>query len=375
MNEQFRPWLQAKMPEMTELLIEIVKTESQSADKPGVDAVGKIIQRELKRLGATVSVHPQTDVGDHVLGVLNAGAGSPMAMILHIDTVHPAGSFAPRFKITDGKLYAPGVFDMKASSVIALYAVDMLQTLGALPNREIRLLFTSDEEIGSYTSEKLIIEQVTGAALAMIMEPALADGRMKSSRRGVGTWKIKAYGKAAHAGGGHDQGVNAIWELAHHIQTIQKLTDYARGTATTVSEIRAGIAQNVIPDYAEMTVDTRASAKADADYISGVLRDLAPVLPGARVEVEGNFDRPPMECNAERLQIFDKLKSIAATTGLALTHGASGAGSDAAFTAPITPTMDGFGAVGDGLHAVHEHIILDSLIERTAFNAAVLKDW
>ncbi len=360
---------------MTALLTEIARTESQTADKPGVDAVGAIIQRELRALGADVQVHPQTTVGDHVLGVLNAGAGAPIAMILHIDTVHPKGSFAQRFKIENGALYAPGVFDMKASSVITLFAIKALQMQNALPKREIRMLFTSDEEIGSDTSRALIEAQAQGASLCMVMEPALADGRLKSSRRGTGHWVLKAHGVAAHAGGNHERGVNAIWELANQIPAIQALTDYARGTATTVGMIKGGTASNVIPDYAELTIDTRVTSSLEAERLTAALRALTPTLPGARLELDGSFDRPPMPFNAERQAIFDKLKAIAATTGLALEHGASGAGSDASFTALIAPTMDGFGAVGEGLHAPHEHVIIDSLAERAAFCAAVIKEY
>jgi glutamate carboxypeptidase len=139
--------------------------------------------------------------------------------------------------------------------------------------------------------------------------------------------------------------------------------------------IRGGTASNVIPDYAELTIDARATYQHDVDRMTAAIRSLRPAMPGARLELEGGFDRPAMECNAERLAILERMTAIAATTGLALTHGASGAGSDASFTCNIAPTMDGLGAVGDGLHAPHEHILLDSLVERTAFAAAVLKDW
>jgi glutamate carboxypeptidase len=375
MNEQLRLHLTAHFEAMVDLVTEIVRTESPTSDKAGVDAVGAIIRRELQALGADVQVFPQPVVGDHTLGVFNRGAGSPIAMILHIDTVHPLGSFAPRYKHENGRLYGPGIFDMKASSVIALYALRALQELDAFPNREIRVLFTSDEEIGSGTSKDLIVEQAQGASLVMVMEPALADGRLKSSRRAVGHFVLKAHGRAAHAGGNHELGVNAIWELAHHIPAIQSLTDYAAGTATTVGMIRGGTASNVIPDYAELTIDARATYQHDVDRMTAAIRGLRPALPGARLELEGGFDRPAMECNAERLAILERMTAIAATTGLALTHGASGAGSDASFTCNIAPTMDGLGAVGDGLHAPHEHIQLDSLVERTAFAAAVLKDW
>jgi glutamate carboxypeptidase len=375
MNAQLRPFLDSRFESMVDLVTEIVRTESPTSDKAGVDAVGAIVQRELRVLGADVRTFAQTTVGDHTLGVFNRGAGAPIAMILHVDTVHPLGSFAPRYKRENGRLYGPGIFDMKASSVITLYALRALQELGVFPQREIRVLFTSDEEIGSGTSKDLIIEQAQGAALVMVMEPALADGRLKSSRRAVGHFVLQAHGRAAHAGGNHELGVNAIWELAHHIPTIQGLTDYAKGTAATVGMIRGGTASNVIPDFAELTIDARATFQHDADHMTAVIRSLQPALPGARLELSGGFDRPAMECNAERLAILERLTAIAATTGLALNHGPSGAGSDASFTCNIAPTMDGLGAVGDGLHAPHEHILLDSLAERAALAAAILKDW
>ena len=296
-------YLHGQLPAMTDLLVEICRAESFSADKAGVDAVQQIIQRELKARGASVTIFEQAKTGDHVLGVWSHGAGSPMAMILHVDTVHPRGSFAPRFKIEDGKLYAPGVFDMKASGVIALFAVQALQASGELPKREIRMLFTSDEEIGSHTSQALIEDTAHGAALAMVMEPALADGKLKSSRRGVGSFTVVTHGRASHAGGGHERGINAIQEMAHHILKIQSLTDYVRGVATTVSDIKGGIASNVVPDRCEITIDTRANKQADADYLTEQITSLKPVLSGARVEVSGGFERPPMECNDERLRI------------------------------------------------------------------------
>ena len=367
-------YLNEQLPAMTALLTRIVAAESFSADKAGVDDVGRLIAHELRARGADVTIFPQTQTGDHVLGVFNRGAGSPIAMILHMDTVHPRGSFAARYKIEDGKMYGPGVFDMKASHVIALYAVQALQALGQMPNREIRMLFTSDEEIGSFTSADLIMAQAHDAALVMIMEPALSDGRLKSSRRGVGNFTVVAHGRASHAGGGHERGINAIQEMAHHVLAIQSLTDYQRGIATTVSMIAGGIAHNVVPDRCEIHVDARANTQADAEWITERIHSLQPVLPGARLEIAGKFERPPMECNAERLAIFERMKAIVAPI-MTLAHGPSGAGSDAAFTAPIAPTMDGLGAVGDGLHATDEHVVLASLVERAAMNALIVKEW
>ena len=267
---------------MTELAREIVTIESPTPHKAGVDAVGAVIARELAALGATVSYDRQTKTGDHVLGVINAGGGSPISMICHMDTVHPVGSTAGPMpvKIEDGKLWGPGVFDMKASSVITLNAIRALQATGLMPKREIRMLFTSDEEMGSTTSRELIEGTAQGNALVMVMEPALSDGRLKSSRKGVGDWKITAHGKAAHAGAEHAKGVNAIHELARQIETIQGWTDYARGVTFNVGWITGGGAVNVVPDKAEMLVDCRCERLSDAAWTAAQFKTLTASLPG-----------------------------------------------------------------------------------------------
>jgi glutamate carboxypeptidase len=158
------------------------------------------------------------------------------------------------------------------------------------------------------------------------------------------------------------------------VLAIQSLTDYRRGIATTVSAIAGGIAHNVVPDRCEIHVDARANTQADAEWITEQIYNLQPMLSGARLEIAGGFERPPMECNAERQAIFERMRAIVAPI-MTLTHGPSGAGSDAAFTAPIAPTMDGLGAVGDGLHATDEHVVLASLVERAAMNALIVKEW
>jgi glutamate carboxypeptidase len=369
--------LDGALPEMTDLLVRLVRVESHTEDKAGVDRVGALVRSELAALGAGVTVLPQSLAGDHILGVFNAGGGSPISLCLHMDTVWPAGTLAARPPRVEGDmLHGPGAYDMKASLVIALFALRALQALGMLPAREIRLMFTSDEETGSRSSRPFIEDIARDAALAMVMEPALPDGGLKSSRKGTGLFKVTARGKAAHAGAAHAAGVNAIQEIAHQVLALQALTDYARGVTFSVGAIRGGGVTNVVPDFAQVEVDTRVAAPEDAAWVERAVRGLAPVLPGASLESEGEFDRPPMPCDAGRLATFERLRDIARAVGLDLAHGPSGGGSDASFTAALgVPTMDGFGAVGDGAHAVDERVVLSSLSERAALCAAVLRLW
>ena len=375
--EQIRQYLNNQLQEMTDLLAQIVGIESNTVDKAGVDRVGRLLSLELRRLGATVTEFPQGAYGNHILGVLNAGGGSPITLILHMDTVHPAGTLARRpTRLDDGKLYGPGVYDMKASHVIALFAIRALQATGIGHSREVRVLFTSDEEVGSLSSRHLIEETARGSTLAMVMEPALPDGRLKSSRKGVGDFQITARGRASHAGAEHQKGINAVEELARQVIRLQALTDYSRGITFSVGDFKGGGVSIVVPDFAALIVDTRAMTIEDAAWITRTIYSLQPVLPGATLEIQGEFNRLPMECNAERLAIVERIQAIGNAIGITVDHGPSGGGSDASFTSAIgVPTMDGFGAVGDGAHAVHEHVVVSSLVERSALCAAILSNY
>jgi glutamate carboxypeptidase len=238
------------------------------------------------------------------------------------------------------------------------------------------VLFTSDEEIGSNASVELIRSEARHSDLVLVMEPALPGGEIKTARKGVGDFKVIAHGRSSHAGGNHERGVNAIQELAHHILTLQQLTNYALGTTVNVGVIRGGTRSNVVPDRAEMAVDFRVGTMAEAERITAAFQALRPVQPEAHLEVIGGLNRPPMERSATMIATFEKARRIASTIGLDLKEGSTGGGSDGNFTAALgIPTLDGLGALGDGAHALHEHVVIDSLAERAALLAALWTEW
>ena len=374
---QLQSFLSQHLQAMTDLLEEIVAIESPTTYKDGVDKVGAVIAGQLYKLGAEITIDSQSLCGNHICAVLNRGGGNPITLVLHMDTVHPIGSIKRRpVRIEEGRFYGPGVYDMKASLVISLFALKGLLAVKSGYSREIRVLLTSDEEVGSLTSRVLIEQTVSGSVLAMIMEPALPDGSLKSSRKGVGDFMVTAHGRASHAGGEHEKGINAIEELSHQVLRLQALTNYKRGITLSVGDFKGGGVSNVVPDYATLVVDVRAMTMQDSDWITSEIRKLRPVLVGASLQIEGEFNRPPMECNNDRLRIIERIRTIGASIGVDVKHGPSGGGSDASFTSAVgVPTMDGFGAVGDGAHAVHEHIILSSLVERSVLCAAVLASY
>jgi glutamate carboxypeptidase len=360
-------------------LTTLVEIESPSHDKTAVDRVGRVAAEWMQEAGAQVEAHPQPNTGDCVLGRWNGADGSarPITLLAHMDTVWPLGTLAERpVRVEDGKLYGPGALDMKAGIVIALAALRGLQALGLRPSVPVNLLCTGDEEIGTHESRILIESLALQSQLVLCLEPAIPGGALKTARKGTGHLRVVTRGRAAHAGADHAQGVNAIAEMAHHILALQALTDYERGTTVNVGTIQGGIASNVVPDTCEIVADFRVTQPAEVERLRAALQTLQPRHPQAQVEVELDVNRPPMPRDARMAETFAKVESIASRYGWQLSEGSAGGASDANFTAALgVPTLDGLGADGEGFHALHEHVVIDSLPQRAALLAALLKDW
>jgi glutamate carboxypeptidase len=370
--DDFRPYTR----ETLTLLKRLAEIESPSTNKAAVDRLGSFIAAELTALGAGVSVHRQAAVGDHVEARWGAGPGG-ILVLCHMDTVHELGTLA-RFPVreSDGRLQGPGTEDMKGGIALFLTAVRRLRESQAWPGRPLAALITSDEEIGSGTSRALIEALARPAALVLCLEPALAGGGLKTARKGTGSIQLAARGRAAHAGAAHDQGRNAIEELAHHILAAQRLTDYAKGTTANVGVVSGGTRSNVVPDAAQAEVDVRITSQAEAERLNAWAAALRPVLEGTTITAKVEFDRPPMPRDATMLATFKKAQAIGSRLGLSLTEGATGGGSDANFVAPLgVPVLDGLGVCGDGAHSEREFVEIESLPERTALLAEIIAAW
>ncbi len=373
------------LPAMLDLLGQLVETESPSHDKAAVDRVGAIVAAEAHRLGADVEVIPNVQTGDHIIAkfpphLAGRGAGvegkKPILTLCHMDTVFPLGTLANMpFYSRDDKTYGPGVLDMKGGIVITLFAIAALKESGQL-TRPITCLFTSDEEIGSGTSRAHIERLARDAELVLVLESGLVDGSLKTWRKGVGDFVVRVKGRAAHSGGEHEKGRNAIEEMAHQVIAIQKLTDYSKGTTVNVGVIHGGIAENVVPDSVEARGDIRILIPEEAERILAALKALKPVTPDTSVEVSGELNRPPMPNDALMQATFARAKTIAAAIGMDLKAGSSGGGSDANFVAPLgVPVLDGLGTIGADYHSEREWIFTNSLAERAALAAALMRAW
>ena len=370
--------MRSQRAEWLEALAELVEHESPSRAKPSLDALARKLANRLEAIGGEVEVIANPDGGDHVLARFFGSDSDlkPALLLGHFDTVWPLGTLASMpFRVEDGKAFGPGVFDMKASLVEAEFAIDGLRKLGRQPPRPVEVLITSDEEIGSPTSRRLIEETARQAEYVLVLEPPLADGSLKTARKGVGHFVVEIEGKPAHAGVEPRKGISAIEELARQILYLHALTDHDAGISVNVGVVEGGTTSNVVAARASARVDVRATTLEQARVIEDAIRQASPHLAGTRVTIHGGFNRPPMERTEAVADLFERARVIARTIGLELGEGSTGGGSDGNFTAAIgLPTLDGLGIQGSGAHAVHEQIELDSLPERTALLAALLME-
>jgi glutamate carboxypeptidase len=360
--------------ELKQVLKLLVETESPSHDKSAVDRVGVIVAEEARKLGAQVEIIPNVETGDHVLSKWGSGKDG-ILLLCHMDTVFPLGTIQKTPFREDGeKIFGPGALDMKAGIVIALAAIEEAQKQGL--KRPITLLCTSDEEIGSHTSREQIERLAKESALVLVMEGALLDGSLKTWRKGVGSLWIKVKGRAAHSGGDHQAGRNAIEEIAHQVIAIQKLTDYSKQTTLNVGVIQGGTVSNVVPEEANIEVDVRVMQPGEWERIEAEMQKLKPVLDGTSIEITGGLNRPPMPFDDLMKATFEKAKSIVVKIGMNLTAGGTGGASDGNFVAPLgIPVLDGMGAVGEGYHSDREYIFTNSMEQKVQLITSLLREW
>lgn len=370
--------LRSREKDMVRLLGKLVRCESPSHDKAAVDRLVTLIASEWRRRGARLRIFRQPKRGNHVRAEVWLGKGRAGGQILilgHADTVYPLGTVGKMpFRVARGRAWGPGTFDMKGGHVIALAAVDALRKLRIAPGKKIVFLWTSDEEIGSGSSQDLIEREARRSDAVLVLEPAYGpEGRLKTQRKGVGGAEMVVTGRAAHAGIDPEHGVNAVHELALQIAGLMKLNDPRRGIAVQATVVGGGTAPNVVPDRARAQIDIRYSRLADGREIAKKLRALRPIQKGARLKMTMGGNRPPLERTAAVQALFRQAQSLMAEAGLRLGEASTGGGSDGSFAAALgIPTLDGLGAVGDGAHSPREHVIIGALAERAALVAGLL---
>ncbi len=348
----------------------LVGIESPSQDAQAINRVQDIAEEWLTPLGQ-VSRH-KNEVGD-ILHTRIAGFESERIVLLaHIDTVYPTGSWKNSWRIEGDNAYGPGCYDMKGGVVQALWALRALKATSGGPRCSIDFLITPDEEIGSDAGRPFIEDLATGARAVLVLEPPYMNGDLKIARKGVGDYKIKIHGKAAHQGVEPENGRNAIVSAAHLITEIIKLQDLKKGTTLGPNVIHGGTVSNVVADNVTLDVDLRIWTLPEAERVDAALRSIK-ATGDTRFEITGGLNRPPMEPSEGTYKLLEKAQNLAKEIGFSVGGARVGGGSDGNFTSHLAPTLDGFGAAGAHSHQKDlEHIHIPSLAPRTALLAGML---
>ena len=373
--EALSGWLADRVDRMVEKTIELASIESPSGDGAAQEPAREWLSAELGELGFEVARLKGVEGCDHLVATVPGAAEGPRQLLLgHFDTVWPVGTLATMTPgIREGRLHGPGVFDMKGGIVQMLFALGAVRELGLdLPAAPVVQL-VADEEIGSPTSRSHTEARAAESARVFVMEPSYGpSGDLKTGRKGVGHFHLVVKGVASHAGLDPEGGVSAILEASRQIERLFELNDPSRGVTVNVGTIDGGLRANVVAPKATAEIETRVATAEDAEAVERAILGLQPTRDRIEIEVTGGFGRPPMEKTPGNQALWLKARKAAAELGIEIGEAQVGGASDGNLTSPLAPTLDGLGAVGDGAHADHEHLIIEKMPERAALLTALL---
>ncbi|MDP2959178.1 MAG: M20 family metallopeptidase [Longimicrobiales bacterium] len=369
-------WVRGHREAMMAFLRALVEAESPT-DVPSSQAAVQILLTEaLEDLGFRVTRHPGRTTGGYVLARPRPRVrGRPFQLLMgHTDTVWPLGTLADMpVRMEDGRLHGPGSFDMKAGVTLMIFALRALRELSAEPAATPVLLLNSDEEIGSPDSGRTVRRLARRACRAFVPEPAFGpEGHLKTARKGVGSYTVHIQGRAAHAGLDPGGGASAIQELALVVRKLHALTDPERGTTVNVGVVEGGSRPNVVAARARADVDVRVVTVEDAKRVEAAILGIEPETPGVTLRVEVGHAIPPLERTPRNRRLWTQALQAAESLGIPLGETMVGGASDGSVISQYTATLDGMGAVGDGAHAAHEHVLVDATVDRCALLALLL---
>ncbi|MBI2686811.1 MAG: M20 family metallopeptidase [Acidobacteria bacterium] len=375
--DQILAFAQAHQAAIIRTIQQMVEVESPSDDR---DAVNRHVEQLCDLLSgeAKLTRKKGAPYGDHLLVEFTLPGRRKQGQVLalgHTDTVYPLGILKTMpWRVADGRLWGPGVLDMKGGVAFFIHAMRALRELDIPVAAKVVLQLNSDEEVGSHSSRALTEANARKSKCVLVLEPGTGlTGKLKTARKGVGGYDVKVFGRAAHAGVDFSNGVNAIVELARQVEVIAGFTDLAKGLTVNPGVIHGGTRTNVVPAEATVEVDLRVARLRDAAVLEKKFKGLKAFDKRCRLEVSGGLNRPPMERTKEIAALFAKARAMAAELGVELEESATGGGSDGNFTAGIgVPTLDGLGTVGEGAHAVNESILIDRIADRTALLAKLV---
>lgn len=365
--------VRAQESRIIDLIRVLVECESPSDDADAIDRFVSLVSDV---------VAPHARIRRHAGRNLSCEFGLPgrkkrghILALGHSDTVWPMGTLRQMpFRKHKGRLWGPGVLDMKSGIAFFIFAMRALRELDVTVGSRVTLLLNSDEEVGSTSSRALTESMAKRSKAVIVLEPGTGlDGKLKTARKGVGDYRVRVRGRASHAGVDFTAGASAIVELARQIESITKFTDLKRGITVNPGVVSGGTRSNVVAAEAETEVDIRVARLKDAAVLERQFRALRPTDKRCTLEVSGGLNRPPMERSSGGTRLFQTARELAAGIGTDLEESATGGGSDGNFTAALgVPTLDGLGGVGEGAHAANESILINRIADRTALLALLV---
>jgi glutamate carboxypeptidase len=368
-----------KQAEIIEVIKEMAECESPSDSPAHVNRFVDLIVEKTKDIAAAQMISSEW-YGKHLRLEFKLPGRKKKGQILglgHSDTVWPLGTLRTMpVREHEGRLWGPGVLDMKAGLAFFIYAIRALREMDVAVGRKVVLLIVSDEEVGSGTSRPVTEAEAKESDFVLVVEPGTGlTGKLKTARKAVGNYTVWVEGRASHAGVDFSNGASAILEGARQIERIARFTDLKRGITVNPGVISGGTRTNVVAAQARIEVDIRAMRLKDAEALDKKFRALRPVDKRCRLRVDGGLNRPPMERTRAVAKLFAEAKKMGAELGIDVEESSTGGGSDGNFTAALgVPTLDGLGAVGEGAHAVNESILLDRIADRVALLAMLVAE-
>lgn len=372
--ERILDHLRNRRDEMVALVRELARMESPSRLPEAQEPLFVRLAEELRDAG----LRPRRLSGKTSGGQMFAAPPHPrkpgQLLVGHCDTVWPVGTLERMpVELRDGRLHGPGVYDMKAGLVQGIFALRALRDLGLEPPLAPAFFINSDEELGSLESADRVRRLARRVRRVFVLEPSLGpEGRLKTARKGVWRFRVTVKGRAAHSGLDPEKGASAIRSLAHLVLELYALAEPERGVTVNVGLIGGGVTFNVVAAEAWAEVDVRVLRGEDGLAFERALRSLQPAVPGTSFEITGGMNRYPLEPNPRNRMLWHAAERCARSLGIEIDEGTAGGGSDGNFTSEFAATLDGLGAVGDGAHALHEHVVIDRMPERAALLAGLL---
>lgn len=378
--QEFLKYFESRQHDALGRMRHLCRIESPSYDILGSKEAADYLEDEAKEIASVDSTERifSEGYGEHLIvrafGDVAQGE-KPVLMLGHSDTVHPRGSLDARpYRVEGDKVYAPGIFDMKSGCMMILEVLAAFDHFGVKPKRPVTALFVCDEEVGTVSGRPLVEAEAAKSEYCLVFEPSL-NGKAKTGRKGVGMFTVKAKGIPSHAGLEPERGASAILELSRQIPRLHELNAPEHGTTANVCTFEGGTTTNVIPEFAECTVDVRFTKASEADRVESAIQGIKSIDSRVSIEIGGGINRPPMERTPDVASLFERAHNLASSFDYEFGETQVGGASDGNFVGAMgVPVLDGMGMRGDGAHTNFEYICASDFAPRATLISLLLLD-